>query len=97
MSKVGFKDSREFTSNAFRHGGAQELLKSGNSLEVIRGPGGWWGSGFRIYVAVEMDRAFRISRCLVAISGDSPSDDERVSRDPADKNGANNGEKLLLR
>ena len=32
------------------------------------GPGGWWGFGFRRYVDLEMDRAFRISRALIALS-----------------------------
>ena len=85
LSKVGVKDSREFTSKVFRRGAAQELLTSCNSLEVIRGSGGWWGSGFRSYVDVEMDPSFRISRCLFALSGDSASNDERVSRYTADK------------
>ena len=86
LTKIGFKDSRKFTSKAFRRGATQELLTAGNSLEVIKGSGGWWGSGFRSYVDVEMDRAFRISLCLVALSGDSSSDDERVSRNRADRN-----------
>ena len=86
LSKVGPKDSRKFTSNAFRRGATQELLTSGNSLDVIKGSGGWWGSGFRSYVDVAMGHAFRISRCLITLSEDSSSDDERVSRYTADRN-----------
>ena len=46
---------------------------TGNSLEVVKGSGGWRGSGCRSYVDLEMDHAFRISRALIALSdSDSP-------------------------
>ena len=86
LSKIGFKDGPKYTSKAFRRGATQELLTTGNSLEVIKGSGGWWGSGFRSYVDIEMDHAFRISRCLIALSDDSSSEDNRVTRDQADRN-----------
>ena len=47
---------------------------TGNSLEVVKGSGGWWGSGFRSYVDLEMDHAFRISRALIALSDSDSSD-----------------------
>ena len=74
LTKLGFPDGRKFTPNAFRRGATQELLMTGNSLEVIKGPGGWWGSGFRSYVDLEMDHAFRISRALIALSDSDSSD-----------------------
>ena len=48
---------------------------TGNSLELINGPGGWRGSGFRSYLYLEMDHAFRIPRALIALS-DSDSYDQ---------------------
>ena len=47
---------------------------TGNPLEVINGAGGWRGSGFRIYVDLEMDRAFRIPRALIALIDSDSSD-----------------------
>ena len=72
--------------NAFRRGANQELLIARNSIDAIKGMGGLRGPGFRSYVEVEMDHAFRISRCLVALSDDSSSEGERISRNRADRN-----------
>ena len=47
---------------------------TGNSLEVINGPGWWRGSGFRSYVDMEMGRAFRIPRALIALCDSDSSD-----------------------
>ena len=59
----------------FTGGGAtQELLMAGNSLEVIKGAWGWWGSGFRIYVDLEMDQASRIPRALIELIDSDSSD-----------------------
>ena len=66
LANVGLKDIREFTSKAFLRGAAQERLATGNSLEVIKWPGGWRGAGFRSYVDIEMGHVFRISRALLA-------------------------------
>ena len=85
LTKVGPEGSPEFTDNPIRMGGYTGVLTSGNSLEVIRGPVGRRGSVFRSYVDIAMGRAFRISRALIAISGDSSSADERVTKDVSDK------------
>ena len=74
LAKLGFPDGHKFTSKAFRRGATQELLMTGNSLEVIKGSGGCWGSSFRSYVDLEMDHAFRISRALIALSDSDSSD-----------------------
>ena len=55
LTKLKFPDGRKYTSKVFRRGATQELLMTGNSLEVAKGSGGWWGSGFRIYVDLEMN------------------------------------------
>ena len=78
--KLGFADGAEYTSKAFRRGATQELLQGGNSLDVIKGSGGWAGSGFRSYVDLEMDTSFRIARLLVVLSDDESSEDERVKK-----------------
>ena len=46
----------------------------GKSLEVVKCSGGWRGSGFRSYVGVEMGRAFRTPRALIALSDSDSSD-----------------------
>ena len=56
---------------------------TGNSLEVVKGSGGWWGSGFRSYVDLEMDHAFRISRALIALRDSDSSD--AGDKPPAEK------------
>ena len=81
LMKIGFEDGSQFTSKAFRRGATQELLTTGNSLEVIKGSGGWLGPGFRSYVDLGMDSAFRISKLLVELSDDDSSDDERIRLD----------------
>ena len=58
----------------FAGGATQELLTTGNSLEVINGAGWWRGSGFRGYVDLGMGRAFRISRAPIALSDSDSSD-----------------------
>ena len=80
LVKIGFPGGEKFTSKAFRRGATQELLLAGNTLEVIKGSGGWWGSGFRSYVDLEMDNAFRISRCLIVLSDGSSSEDEKRAK-----------------
>ena len=62
LAKLKLPEAHKYTSKAFRRWDTQELLMTGNSLEVIKGPGGWWGSGLRSYVGLEMGRAFRIPR-----------------------------------
>ena len=86
LAKVGFKDSRKFTAKAFRRGATQELLTTGNSLEVIKGSGCWWGSSFRSYVDLEMDKDFRISRMLVTLSDSSSDEDLPKKRTKQTKN-----------
>ena len=76
LIRISFPEGGEFTSKAFRRGAAQELLQTGNTLEVIKGSGGWWGSGCRSYVDIEMDNAFRISRALIVLSDGSSSEEE---------------------
>ena len=70
-----FLDARKFTSKAFRRGATQELLTTGNSLEVVKNSWGCRGPGFSSYVDIAMDKAFRIARLLVTLSDDS-SDEE---------------------
>ena len=79
--KIGFEDGSQFTFKAFRRGATQELLTTGNSLEVVKGSGGWLGPGFRSYVDLGMGSAFRISKLLVALSDDDSSEDERIRLD----------------
>ena len=83
LAKLRFQDAHKFTSKAFRRGATQELLMTGNSLEVVKGSGGWWGSGFRSYVDIEMDHAFRISRALIALRDSDSSD--AGDKPPAEK------------
>ena len=40
LAKLKFSEARKFTSKAFRRGATQELLTTGNSLEVVKGS---WG------------------------------------------------------
>ena len=80
LMKSGFVDGAKYTSKAFRRGSTQELLQTGNSLEVIKGAGGWAGSGFRSYVDLEMDTSFKITRLLVVLSDDDLSEDEGVKK-----------------
>ena len=86
LSKLGFLDARKFTSKAFHRGAANELLTTGNSLEVIKGSGCWWGSSFRSYVDLEMDKDFRISRMLVTLSDSSSDEDLPKKRTKQTKN-----------
>ena len=46
--------------------------------------GTWRDSGLRIYVDIEMDRSFRTSRALIALSGGTSSEGERITKDVAD-------------
>ena len=82
---LGFSDGHLYTSKAFRRGSTQELHQSGNSLEVIKGAGGWHGAGFKSYIDHEIDSSFRISRLLVALSdGDSSEEEGKKESTKAD-------------
>ena len=71
-----------YTSKAFRRGATQELIQTGNALDVIKGSGGWQGSGIRSYGDLEVENAFRISRRPIALSdADSPEDDRENKGD----------------
>ena len=68
LTRMCFSDGPKYTCKDFHLGASQELLQTGNSLDVINVSGCWWGSGFRRYVDLEMDSAFRISRFLIVVS-----------------------------
>ena len=80
LTKIGLPEGEKYTPNAFRRDSAHELLQTGNTLEVTKGPGGWWGSGVRSYVDLEMDNAFRISMALIVLSDGSSSEDEQKTK-----------------
>ena len=81
LAKLKFLDARKYTSEAFRPGAPQELLMAGNPLEAARVSRDWWRIGFRIYVALEMDHAFRTPRALVALSDSDSSETGRLPRE----------------
>ena len=81
LMEIGFDGGSQFTSKAFRRGATQELLTTGNSLDAVKGSGGWLGPGFRSYVDLGMDSAFLISKLLVDLSDDDSSEDERIRLD----------------
>ena len=76
LAKLEFPDGRKYTSKASRRGATRELLKAGNSLEVAKGSGRWWGCGFRISVGLEMGHAFRIPRTVIALIDSGSVDQE---------------------
>ena len=80
LTKIGLPEGEKYTPNAFRRDSAHELLQTGNTLEVTKGPGGWWGSGVRSYVDLEMDIDFRISMALIVFSDGSSSEDEQKTK-----------------
>ena len=80
LTKIGLPDGAIYTSKAFRRGATQELLQTRNTLEAIRGAGGWWVSGFRSYVDLEMGNDFRISMAPIVLSDGSSSEDEQKTK-----------------
>ena len=76
LKKLKFRDAHRYTSKAFRRGATQELSQGGETLEVIKGSGGWIGNGFYSYVDLEFDKTLRISRLLIKLDENSSSEED---------------------
>lgn len=51
-----FHNAHSYTSKALRRDATQELLQTGETLEIIKAPGAWVGSGYRSYIGLEFDK-----------------------------------------
>ena len=71
LRELKFQNAHMYTSKAFRRGATQELLQTGETLEVIKGSGTWVGNGSRSYIDLEFDKTLRVSQTIIKLDRDS--------------------------
>ena len=84
---MNFLDARRYASKAFRIGGTQELIETGNSLAASKSSVGRMGAGFRSYVGLSFAQTLAVSKLLISLGVSAADDDEddRVRENPGTK------------
>ena len=73
LVKFGFQDGRKYTSKSLRRGATQELLETGQAIQIVKNSGAWVGGGFRNYIDLEFDKTLNAPRMIISLEGNSPS------------------------
>ena len=76
MCSLQVEDAERYTLKGFRRGCIMEIKRSGSTLGVILGTGGWTAAGFRAYLSLQEDEESSIKALLKRVemnidSGDS--------------------------
>ena len=68
-----------------RRGATQELLQTGETLEVLKGSSAWVGNGFRSYIDLEFDKTIRVSQMIIKYDQNTSSEDDSPRKGPPSK------------
>ena len=82
LMELRYQDGRKYTSESPRRGATQDLLDTGETPQIVKKSGAWFGGGFRSYIDLELGKSIKVSRMISSLGGDSSSDDENPRSRP---------------
>ena len=83
LASINIPDAELYTLKGFRRGCLMVIKRSGSTLAVILGSGGWRAAGFRAYLSLQEDEEANIKALLFNIERGYEPDDS--AKDDSDK------------
>ena len=84
LASIDIPDAELYTLKGFRRGCLMEIKRSGSTLAVILGAGGWRAAGFKAYLSLQEDEEANIRALLVDIDRGVESDDSARNHSDSD-------------